>query len=70
MHAILFEAFEGLSGRLIGLGLLHSLWVGLCVAALLSLAFQICPNLSHQARYLMLVFAFFLIEGRRDGDRG
>ena len=33
MPTLAFEAFGGLIGRLVWLGLIHSLWIGLLVAA-------------------------------------
>ena len=61
MQAFALEAFEGLSGRLIGLGLLHGLWIGLVAASLVALAFQVCPRLTHQARHRILLVALLLV---------
>ena len=61
MQAIGFEAFQGVTGRLVGLGLLHSLWIGLLVASLVALALQIRPRLSHQTRHRILLAALLLV---------
>jgi hypothetical protein len=61
MQAIGFEAFQGVSGRLVGLGLLHSLWIGLFVASVVALALQAFPRLSHQARHFILLAALLLV---------
>jgi beta-lactamase regulating signal transducer with metallopeptidase domain len=61
MQTIGFEAFQGVSGRLVGLGLLHSLWIGLFVASVVALALQVRPRLSHQARYRILLAAFLVV---------
>ncbi len=61
MQAVALETLQGLSGRLVGLGLLHSLWISLAVASLVALVFQSCPRLSHQARYLILLAALSLV---------
>jgi Zn-dependent protease with chaperone function len=43
------------------LSLLHSLWIGVSVASVLSLAFQFRPRVSHQTRYLTTLLALFLV---------
>jgi beta-lactamase regulating signal transducer with metallopeptidase domain len=57
MQAVAFEAIQGLSGRLALLFLLHSFWIGLAVASLVTVAFQVCSHLSHEAAYRTLVVA-------------
>src|SRR5262249_29911708 len=61
MPPIPLEALEGLTGRLVTLGLVHAGWVGLLVAAILSLAFQCLPLRSHRARHDLLMAAMGLI---------
>ena len=61
MQTLSLEALQGLSGRLFVLGLLHSLWIGLCVASMVALVFQIRPRLSHRSRHLLLLLAFFFV---------
>jgi hypothetical protein len=61
MQAIGFEAFQGVSGRLVGLGLLHGLWFGLFAASLVALAFQMFPRLSHDARHHILLLVLLLV---------
>jgi beta-lactamase regulating signal transducer with metallopeptidase domain len=61
MAGIALEAVDGGSGRLVLLVLLHSLWIGIVVASTVALVFPLCPRLSHQARYLMLVVALTLV---------
>jgi beta-lactamase regulating signal transducer with metallopeptidase domain len=60
MPTISLEAFEGLGGRLVGLGLVHSIWLGLLVASLVALAFQVRPEMSHTSRHRILLLALFL----------
>jgi beta-lactamase regulating signal transducer with metallopeptidase domain len=57
MQAVAFEAIQGLSGRLALLFLLHSFWIGLAVASLVTVAFQVCSHRSHEAAYRTLVVA-------------
>ncbi len=59
MQAFTFEAVQGLIGRIALLGILHSLWIGLGVAAKVALAFQYRRHLSHRSRYKHLLLAFF-----------
>jgi beta-lactamase regulating signal transducer with metallopeptidase domain len=61
MQAIGFEAFQGVSGRLVGVGLIHSLWIGLLVASVVALALDVRPRLSHQSRYMMVLVALVLV---------
>jgi beta-lactamase regulating signal transducer with metallopeptidase domain len=61
MQTIGFKAFQGVSGRLVGLGLLHSLWMGLFVASVVALALQAFSRLSHQTRHFILLMALFLV---------
>jgi len=51
------ESIEGLTGRLATLGLVHAAWIGLLVAAVASIAFQLLPRLSHRARHALLASA-------------
>jgi hypothetical protein len=60
MQAFALETLEGLSGRLVELGLLHGLWIGLFAASVLAIAFRMRPQLMHAARYAMLVVGLFL----------
>src|ERR1700722_7553248 len=61
MQAIAIESFQSLSARLIGLGLLHGLWISVGVASAVGLAFQLRPDVSHQARHRVLVIALLLV---------
>ena len=61
MQAIAIESLQSLSARLIGLGILHGLWISLCAASAVALRFQLRPNLSHQARHRILVIALLLV---------
>ena len=61
MQAIAIEALQSLSGRLIVLGLLHSLWISLCTASAVALWFQVRPRLSHRVRYRVLAIAFLFV---------
>ena len=61
MQTISFEAFQGVSGRLVCLGLLHSLWIGLFVASVVALAFQVRPSLSHESRHWVVLAALLLV---------
>jgi beta-lactamase regulating signal transducer with metallopeptidase domain len=61
MQAIAIESFQSLSARLIGLGLLHGLWISLGVASAVALGFQLRPHLSHQGRHCVLVVALLLV---------
>ena len=61
MQFIGFEAFQGVSGRLVGLGMIHSLWIGLLVAAVVELALQVRSRLSHEARHRILLAALLLV---------
>jgi beta-lactamase regulating signal transducer with metallopeptidase domain len=49
------------SGRLVCLGLLHSLWIGLFVASVVALAFQVRPSLSHESRHWVVLAALLLV---------
>jgi hypothetical protein len=51
MQPLSRAAFQALSGRMLELGLLHSLWIGLVTASLVALAFQAVPRLSHGKRH-------------------
>ena len=61
MQDIAIESLRSLSGRLIGLGLMHSLWISLCAASAVALGFQLRPYLSHQSCYRILVTALLLV---------
>jgi hypothetical protein len=61
MQAIAIESLQSLIGRLIGLGLMHGLWISLCIASAVALWFQIRPRLSHQSRHRILVIALLLV---------
>jgi beta-lactamase regulating signal transducer with metallopeptidase domain len=61
MQDIAIESLRSLSGRLIGLGLMHSLWISLCAASAVVMGFQLRPYLSHQSRYRILVTALLLV---------
>jgi beta-lactamase regulating signal transducer with metallopeptidase domain len=61
MQAIAIESFQSLSARLIGLGLMHGLWISLGVASVVALGFQLRPHLSHRARHRVLVIALLLV---------
>jgi beta-lactamase regulating signal transducer with metallopeptidase domain len=61
MQAIAIESLQGLIGRLIGLGLMHGLWISVCTASAVALWFQIRPRLLHQSRHRILVIAFLLV---------
>jgi hypothetical protein len=65
MQAIAIESFQSLSARLIGLGLLHGLWISLGVASAVALGFQLRPYLSHQARHRVLVIALLCFSVRQ-----
>jgi beta-lactamase regulating signal transducer with metallopeptidase domain len=51
------EAFGGLTVRLVWLGLIHSLWIGLLAASVAALVGQSAPRLSHRRRHAILVAA-------------
>jgi beta-lactamase regulating signal transducer with metallopeptidase domain len=55
------EAFGGLTGRLVWLGLLHSLWIGLVVASGMALILRLGSRLSHRARYAILAVAMVVV---------
>lgn len=61
MQTLATEAFQRVSGSLIWIGLLHSLWLGLVMAALVALVFQICRTLSHQTRHAILLAALGVV---------
>jgi hypothetical protein len=54
------EAFGGLTGRLVWLGLLHSVWIGLLVGSGVALIFQIGPRITHGARHAILLVAMLI----------
>jgi hypothetical protein len=51
------EAFQGLTGRLVSLGLVHAVWVGLLASAVAAIVFQALPRISHRVRYGLLAMA-------------
>ncbi len=55
------QAFGGLIGRLVWLGLLHSLWIGLVVASGTALILRFGSRLSHQARHAILAVAMIVV---------
>jgi beta-lactamase regulating signal transducer with metallopeptidase domain len=57
MRTFPLEALGELTGRLIWLGLIHSVWIGLIVAAGVAVMFQLGPRWSHRARHAFLVLA-------------
>ena len=61
MQALATEAIQGLSGGLVWLGLLHSLWLGLVTAALVALVFQTRWALSHRSRHATLLVALGVV---------
>jgi beta-lactamase regulating signal transducer with metallopeptidase domain len=61
MPALALEAIQGISGRLLWLSLLHSLWLGLILAALVALVFQVRWTLTHRARHAILLTALCLV---------
>jgi beta-lactamase regulating signal transducer with metallopeptidase domain len=61
MRSLALEAFGGLTGRLIWLGLLNGLWLGLFAASACTLFFRAAPRLSHRVRHSVLVVAIAFI---------
>jgi hypothetical protein len=61
VHALVLEAFQGLIGGLVWLGLLHSVWLGLATAATVALALQSRRDLSHRSRHTTLLTALTLV---------
>jgi hypothetical protein len=60
MHAVAIEAFQELSARWIWPALLHSVWIGLLVAAVCAIVVNGSARLSHGARYAILLVALAL----------
>ena len=60
MPSLALEAFASVTGRLIWLALLHSLWIGLFVAAI-AWVFQFGQRLSHQARHTISLAALVVV---------
>ena len=60
MQALAIEAFKSLVASLVWPALLHSLWIGLLVASVVSLVLQSCARLSHHARYRWLLAALLV----------
>jgi len=61
VQALANEASYGLSGGLLWVGLLHSLWLGLASAAFVALLFQVRRPLSHASRHATLLAALSLV---------
>jgi beta-lactamase regulating signal transducer with metallopeptidase domain len=61
MQAIAFESLQSLTGRLIGLSLLHSLWISLGVASAVAFACQMWPRMSHRSRYKISIISLLLV---------
>ena len=60
MHAVAIESFQELSARWIWPALLHSVWIGLLVAAVCAIVVNGSARLSHGARYAILLVALAL----------
>ena len=60
MQAIAVEAFQGLTGRLALLVLLHGLWMSLLIASLLATALHTGRNFSHAWRYRALLLGLVI----------
>jgi|GEM_PF-1660196 len=54
------EALGGLTGRLVTLGLLHAVWIGLLVASLAAIALRLVPHRRRQVRHSLLLAALAL----------
>jgi hypothetical protein len=61
MQAFALETLQGLSGQVVGLGLMHGLWISIIVASLVDLTLQVCPRLSHPDRHQVFLVALVLI---------
>jgi len=61
MRSLALEAFGGLTGRLIWLGLLNALWLGLLAASACALIFRAAPRLSHRLRHAVLMVAMIIV---------
>ncbi len=61
MQAVAMDAFHELTARWIWLALLHSVWVGLVVAAVAAVILQASGRLSHRARHAILLVAGVLV---------
>ncbi len=57
MRSLALEAFDGLTGRFICLGLLNGCWLGLFAASACALLFRAAPRLSHPVRHTILFVA-------------
>lgn len=55
------EALGGVIGRLVWLGLLHSLWLGLAAAASVALVLRVRPSLSHRLRHATLLASLVVV---------
>jgi beta-lactamase regulating signal transducer with metallopeptidase domain len=54
------EALGGLTGRLVTLGLVHGLWIGLLAASAAAIALRAIPHRRPRVRYALLLFALGL----------
>ncbi|SIO61983.1 BlaR1 peptidase M56 [Singulisphaera sp. GP187] len=61
MQTLATEALQGLIGGLVWLGLLHSIWLGLVMAALVSWGFQTQWVRSHRSRHAALLLALGVV---------
>ena len=61
MRSLALEAFGGLTGRLIWLGLLNGLWLGLLAASACALTLRAAPRLSHRVRHTILLVAMLFV---------
>ncbi|WP_406696049.1 M56 family metallopeptidase [Singulisphaera sp. Ch08] len=61
MQTLATEALQGLIGGLVWLGLLHSVWLGLVMAALVALGFQTRWVRSHRSRHAALFVSLGLV---------
>ena len=61
MRSFALEAFGGLTGRLIWLGLLNGLWLGLLGASACALIFRTAPRLSQRVRHAVLFVAMLFV---------
>jgi bla regulator protein blaR1 len=57
MRSFALEALGAIAGRLIWLGLVHSIWIGLLSAAVVALILQSVHRLSHRARHTIFLLA-------------
>ncbi len=55
MPTLALEALRGLTGRLLTLGLVHALWIGLLSASTAAVALRLLPPRARQARHRLLL---------------